>query len=221
MWVMDPICLLHWHKRSLSRYALFNVMPHFRIYNNSFYAPLSRGSRTPLSAADVETETEKQDRINNENIYWTRLEMGCCWVNTDFLIESTVGILLSVQDYICRHDGCWWISQGHLNQTNEETTLIQQCSAGVFFSLQVFIVRLLHLTPAEILITSACSSVFYWKYIFRILQTSPHKKGIKHFYGFCCFWFVLSGVFDIKMSQNAIDYFCYFIWNHILKNIIF
>lgn len=119
MWVMDPICLLHWHKRSLSRYALFNVMPHFRIYNYSFCAPLSRGSRTPLSAADVETETEKQDRINNENIYWTRLEMGCCWVNTDFLIESTVGILLSVQDYICRHDGCWWISQGHLNQRDK------------------------------------------------------------------------------------------------------
>lgn len=119
MWVMDPICLLHWHKRSLSRYALFNVMPHFRIYNNSFCAPLSRGSRTPLSAADVETETEKQDWINNENIYWTRLEMGCCWVNTDFLIESTVGILLSVQDYICRHDGCWWISQGHLNQRDK------------------------------------------------------------------------------------------------------
>lgn len=108
-----------------------------------------------------------------------------------------------------------------IRETNEETALnlLQQCSAGVFFSLLVFIVRLLHLTPAEILITSACSSVFYWKCIFRILQGKirhpPIKKESNIFMDFFCFWFVLSGVFDIKISQNAIDYFCYFIWNHI------
>lgn len=68
-----------------------------------------------------------------------------------------------------------------IRETNEETTLIllQQYSAGVFFSLLVFIVRLLHLTPAEILITSACSSVFYWKCIFRILQGKIRHPSIK------------------------------------------
>lgn len=67
-----------------------------------------------------------------------------------------------------------------IRETNKDTTLIllQQCSAGVF-SLLVFIVRLLHHSSAEILITSACSSVLYWKCIFRILQGKIRHRPIK------------------------------------------